>query len=170
MSEPPVVFGDGKAVAGAHQGAREGLFQSHVPVTRPAPGSVVPAVTNAGCTSPSEGDVGPGAAAHSVGGRKQWGEGRQLLAPAVTAKVGGPCCVIGGDTCVALPLKSCCGRNRIVRRAVSSAKASGRGSWSAVLSWCRSQPQCRPTVMARQEWERSSEAEGGGWMDGAGMG
>lgn len=29
MAEPPLVLGDGKAVAGALQGAREGLLQSH---------------------------------------------------------------------------------------------------------------------------------------------
>lgn len=57
------------------------------------------------CSSPSKGDVGPDAAVHSVGGRKQWGEGRQFLAPAATARAGGPSCV----TCMALPLKSCCG-------------------------------------------------------------
>lgn len=39
-----------------------------------APGSVVSAVTKAGCSSPSEGDVGADGAVHSVGGRKQGGE------------------------------------------------------------------------------------------------
>lgn len=51
-----------------------------------------------------------------------------------------------------------------------SAKTSGHGSWIAVLSWCRSQPQCSPPIMDRQGRERSSEAEGWmllGWAEGA---
>lgn len=94
MSEPAVVFGDEKAVAGAHQGACEGLFQSHDSLWRGrslALGSLLSPV--------------PGAPApvkmtwvrmHSVGGKEQRGEGRQFLAPAITARVRGPCCVTRG--------------------------------------------------------------------------
>lgn len=152
MSEPPVVFEDGKAVAGAHQG----LLQSHVPVTGAAPGSVVPAVTNAGCTSPI--GLGLPCTAWEEGSRGgKEGSSLHLLS---LPGWGGHAVSPGGDTCMALPLMSCCGQNRIVRRAVSSARTSGRGNWVAVLSWCRNQPQFRD----RQGRQRSSEAEGGGWM------
>lgn len=53
MSEPAVVFGDGKAVAGAHQGSRaESPSEPRLFVAGAAPGCVVPAVTNTGAPAP----------------------------------------------------------------------------------------------------------------------
>lgn len=87
MSEPAVVFGDGKAVAGAHRGACEGLLQSHDHLWQGQPLDVWSLL------SPVLGAPAPVKVTwvwmDSVGGGEQRGEGRQFLAPAVTARVGG---------------------------------------------------------------------------------